>query len=152
LKNKRLPDFSPLPMLFPFLLSMTLGPVPAPNPAVPIAQFQLRTANDAFQDGMAAFEAHDYDRAIAAWEAALTGYRTQGDDQNVAITLNALTAASQSLGQYQGAIAYGQQAVDLAQQLDNVFLTAQAAGNLGSAYQGAGAMERRSQLMSKPWS
>ena len=125
-------------MLLPFLLSLTLRPVLAPTPALPIAQFQLRTANDAFQDGVAAFEAHNYEAAIAAWKAALTGYRAQGADQNVAITLNALAAASQSLGQYQVAIAYGQQAVELAQQLNNLLLTAQAAGNLGSAYQGAG--------------
>jgi hypothetical protein len=46
---------------------LKLAPVPETVTVVETAQLQIRTANDAFHDGVTAFQAHDYAGAIAAW-------------------------------------------------------------------------------------
>lgn len=92
----------------------------------------------AFQTGMTAFQVHDYEAAIAAWEAALTGFRAAADQEQTTLTLNALAAAALSLSRHQDAIAYAQASAQLAQELERPDLEAQALGNLGIAYQASG--------------
>ncbi|NER78784.1 MAG: CHAT domain-containing protein [Leptolyngbya sp. SIO1D8] len=132
-------------MILPTLLATALYPVPMPEdtltppqPIAAIAQTHQFTASEHFQAGLAAFQANDYETAIIAWQAALSGYREANAEENMAITLNALAAATRSLGRYREAIAYGQESVALVRQLDNPELEAQTLGNLGIAYQESG--------------
>ena len=92
----------------------------------------------AFQTGMTAFQAHDYEAAIAAWEDALSGFRAAANQEQTTRTLNALAAAALSLNRHQDAIAYAQASAQLAQALGLPGLEAQALGNLGIAYQASG--------------
>ncbi|MBE7384542.1 MAG: CHAT domain-containing protein [Leptolyngbya sp. SIO1E4] len=132
-------------MLLPTLLVLSLDSVgtvervsvTVTTPTIAQAISQL-PASAHFQAGLAAFQTNDYEAAIAAWQAALEGYRAADAQQNIAITLNALAAATQSLGRYRDAIAYSQESAALAHQLNDRELEAQALGNLGIAYQASG--------------
>ncbi|NEQ44834.1 MAG: CHAT domain-containing protein [Leptolyngbya sp. SIOISBB] len=92
----------------------------------------------AFQTGMTAFQANDYEAAITAWETALTGFEAADNPIQVTRTLNALAAAALSLSWHGDAIAYASDSATLAQTLDRPDLEAQALGNLGIAYQASG--------------
>ena len=92
----------------------------------------------AFQTGIDAFQANDYEAAIAAWEQALTGFQVLADEEQTTLTLNALAAAALSLSRHGDAIAYAQASAQLAQTLERPGLEAQALGNLGIAYQASG--------------
>lgn len=111
---------------------------PSPELALTVAQ-TLRDPEAAFQAGMAAFQANDYEAAIAAWQIALEHYEALDNVEQAAVTNNALAAAAISMGRFQTAIAFAQRSVELAQSLDNPILEAQALGNLGIAYQSYGA-------------
>jgi len=92
----------------------------------------------AFQTGLTAFQAHDYDGAIAHWESALAGFRAAENQTQTALTLNALAAATLSLSRHGAAIAYARESAAIAAAVDRPDLEAQALGNLGIAYQASG--------------
>ena len=134
--------------LWPLVLSLlttvlvaVAGSVPAglaTPPPLTLAQAAEPSASEAFQTGMVAFQANDYETAIAQWQLAVAAFEANGDQENVAITLNALAAAALSLSQPTAAIAYSQDSAALAQTLERPDLEAQALGNLGIAYQSSG--------------
>ena len=113
--------------LWPLVLSLlatvlvgVVGSLPAglaaPSPLT-LAQAAEPSASEAFQAGMVAFQANDYETAIAQWQRAVAAFETNGDQENVAISLNALAAAALSLSQPTAAIAYSQDSAALAQSL-----------------------------------
>jgi CHAT domain-containing protein/Flp pilus assembly protein TadD len=92
----------------------------------------------AFQTGLTAFQANDYEAAIAHWESALAGFRAADNQTQTALTLNALAAATLSLSRHGAAIAYASESAAIAAAVDRPDLEAQALGNLGIAYQASG--------------
>ncbi|MDB9525047.1 CHAT domain-containing tetratricopeptide repeat protein [Oscillatoria sp. CS-180] len=125
--------------MVPTLLTSFDGKAPTPS-AIQVTQSSetTTTASGTFRAGMRAFEANDYELAIASWQTALEKFRAEGDQDNIAVTLNALAAANLSLGRYGEAIAYSRDSADLARSLNHLSLEAQALGNLGIAYQASG--------------
>ncbi|RZM82813.1 CHAT domain-containing protein [Leptolyngbya iicbica] len=110
-----------------------------PSAAVTISQ-SVREPDPAtaFQTGLTAFQANDYEAAIAAWESALSGFRAAENSTQTALTLNALAAATLSLSRHGDAIAYASESAAIAEMLERPDLVAQALGNLGIAYQASG--------------
>ncbi|MEM1308564.1 MAG: CHAT domain-containing tetratricopeptide repeat protein [Cyanobacteria bacterium P01_H01_bin.153] len=128
-------------VLLATLLSLFLGQSNGrllARPSSPAAQIVQASPTEAFQMGTAAFQANDYAAAIAAWQEALTGFRASHDRERVTLTLNALAAASLSLGKHRAAIAYAEESAAIAQELNRSDWGAEALGNLGIAYQASG--------------
>ncbi|MEM6500507.1 MAG: tetratricopeptide repeat protein [Cyanobacteria bacterium P01_C01_bin.89] len=117
----------PSPALRPALSSALSTPI-AGSPATE------RT----FQRGLEAYESSDYRGAIAAWEEALRGFRTDGDSEGEADVLSNLGVAHSALGEYRRAIEYYEQSLELARDRGDRGGEASPLGNLGNAYYSLG--------------
>lgn len=106
----------------------------APSVPVAITQAETQTGDAYFQQGALAFQAHQYETAIAHWRNALIRYQEQGNTYEAADTLNALVAANLAIRDYETAIAHAQEALTLADNLDDRSLQSRILGNLGIAY------------------
>ncbi|MBF2034988.1 MAG: CHAT domain-containing protein [Leptolyngbyaceae cyanobacterium T60_A2020_046] len=109
------------------------------SPAPSLAQATAIAESDAaFNAGLAAFNANDFEAALGHWQRAVALYQAAGRDRDVANTQTAIMAAALRLGRYGDAIRHGQAALELATTLADAGLQVRILGNLGIAYQESG--------------
>ena len=121
-----------------------------PNPLLSVAEVTLLTADQQLEAGIARVWQSDFRAALALWEAALAGYRARAvrtafpDDsrRGEAAALGNLGLAYFSLGDYERAIDFQQQALEIALQIGDRHGEAASLGNLGNAYYSLGDYER----------
>ena len=70
-------------------------------------------ADQLLQQGIEQFYKSDFRGALTSWEKSLELYRQIGDRQGEAASLGAFGNAYDSLGEYQRAIAFHQQSLDI---------------------------------------
>lgn len=132
-------------VLFTFLVVMKGVPVSAQHrPISPTPQslnqvFKKNTfplkANDAsiwLAQGKTNYDAGRFADALAAWQQATEGYERIGDSKNQALSLNHLSLAYQSLGQWQQAEVAINQSLNLLATQSDAALLAQALNTKGS--------------------
>ncbi|MEM6424158.1 MAG: CHAT domain-containing protein [Cyanobacteria bacterium P01_D01_bin.128] len=98
------------------------------------AAAQQSGADQAYQQGIAAFRQEQYEPAIAAWTEALSLYEAAGMRYEQGATLDWLGAAHRRLGRYPEAIAFFEQTLAIAREIQFRSGEAGALSNLGSVY------------------
>jgi CHAT domain-containing protein len=99
---------------------------------------QHRQAAHLLQEGNAAYWSSRYDTAIAHWEEALPLFQALRDNDSVALVLEGLGLAYQSVGDYQKALELHQQRLELAREMGDRSGEGNALANLGSSYRALG--------------
>lgn len=126
-------------LLLPVGSLAVLATEPRSQPAPSLAQTPaIAEAQSAFNAGLAAFNANDFEAALGHWQRAVALYQAAGRDRDVANTQTAIMAAALRLGRYGDAIRHGQAALELATALADAGLQVRILGNLGIAYQESG--------------
>ena len=130
------------------LYRLTIQPTPAnqPNPLLNPVEMTLLEANQKLQAGIEHFKRSEFRIALVLWEESLTFFladevRTtffQDSRQGEAASLGNLGLAYYSLGEYDRAIEFHQQSLNINQEIGNRQGEAQSLGNLGITYSSLG--------------
>ncbi|MEN8443725.1 MAG: tetratricopeptide repeat protein, partial [Cyanobacteria bacterium J06555_13] len=134
----------------PYRLAIHSTPASGPNPLLSGVEVTLLEAEQLFQSGLEYYQRSELRDALSLWEEALSRFRDyevrvaflQDSRQGEAKALISLGIAYLALGDYERAIDFQQQALDLTRQLGNRQGEANALGNLGIAYLALGDHER----------
>ncbi len=95
---------------------LKLHPAYAPGRSTPLAPATaplVQAADRLFRQGSECYQASQFHTARQIWQQALTLYQEVGDPQGEAHTLDSLSVACQSLGQYETALQRAHQALAL---------------------------------------
>ena len=134
----------------PYRLTVQSTPASEPNPLLSAAEVALLEAKQLLQSGIEHYQRSEFRTALSLWEEALSRFRLealrttlpQDSRRGEANALGNLGIAYYSLGDYERAIDFHQQSLDIAREIGDRLGEANALGNLGVAYHSLGDYER----------